>query len=398
MEHCKLPIELCEAIMDVIPSSRRFLSPNEYHTLVACRDVCSVWSIHAKAILNRSTVLDSPHVVSLFVSAVRRESPDRVDFLELLDLNWSEFQGNRDLSRCVDLFMTPLPNVQALHLAGVRFDLGPRLLRMRLPFFTRISSLVLIFSQFYSHRAMLDIIWACPNLKDVAIRGCSFGGSPLTPESAARLSAARRHLRGCQQLIDLFIHINEEWCLLPGDAFGSTLTRLEIHCEGHMTRHITRLLQCGFPQLQELNIVVYNNDPRREIAHRLPSLLLTLATSVPSYSALSTILISLHAPFDGSGGEGGDVSALCEWIIGRSDEWKGVPLRSLLAGLHRLWIHLFGVGRRVDGQACAKFIVSVLPVLHDILRVSIGTGWRVVYPDTDNSSAGDYLRTTKLPG
>ncbi|KAI0641265.1 hypothetical protein C8Q79DRAFT_1014673 [Trametes meyenii] len=81
MENSRLPIELCEAIMDAVIDSRHFLPPDEHETLMACRAVCRDWGDHALDLLNKLAILDSPHSVSSFVSAIRRTSVDRAYFV-----------------------------------------------------------------------------------------------------------------------------------------------------------------------------------------------------------------------------------------------------------------------------------------------------------------------------
>ncbi|KAI0641270.1 hypothetical protein C8Q79DRAFT_882098, partial [Trametes meyenii] len=274
-----LPIELCEAVMDAIPASPHFLTRDEYDTLVACKNVCDVWSTRARTILDMLVHLDSPEIVSLFVSATRRESADRTNFISTLLLNWYHVRGEKNLSRAMDLFMLPLQNFQALYIEQIRIDLSPRILRMRLLFFTGIEHLFFHHCDFYSWRAMLDFAWACPNLTHLYVYECSFGADAVTPESAARLSAARRNLRGCQNVGLLHISVrrpcqspytvtythchclqmlDHTWRLLPGDVFGAALTRLMIYyrdtIESHT--HITSFLRGTFPQLRDIGIVI----------------------------------------------------------------------------------------------------------------------------------------------
>ncbi|KAI0641273.1 hypothetical protein C8Q79DRAFT_333141 [Trametes meyenii] len=187
MKYCKLPIELCWDIIDAIPSSLYFLSPCEHDTLVACKNVCTMWRTHAEAILMRIARLNSPQIVSQFVSAIRRESPGRMrvdsGYIPLLSLDWFSFEGDKNLSRAMDLFMSPLPSDTGLFMSGVRIEASPRVLR-----------------------AMLDIVWGCPKLEVLSVWCYSFEGKTPTPESIARLGVARRSLRGCLYLKELCIY------------------------------------------------------------------------------------------------------------------------------------------------------------------------------------------------
>ncbi|KAI0641269.1 hypothetical protein C8Q79DRAFT_332684 [Trametes meyenii] len=236
MKHCRLPIELCEAIMDVLFESPDFgqlghLS-DEFKTLWACRNVCPEWNIRATALLHLNSDLKSPQEVSDFVSTLRGRSQSRLYFrAEGLWLDWSSFRGDRNLSRSRALFtLHSLPNLEFLHIDGCQIDIGSsRLMRLRPPFLKGIRRLVFNDCQFDSWRTVLDLLWACPNLNDVRVTNCSSDGDTLTPESAARLSAARRNLRGCEQLRKLEIEVRKpsgKLSLPPGDVFGSVLTEL----------------------------------------------------------------------------------------------------------------------------------------------------------------------------
>ncbi|KAI0641262.1 hypothetical protein C8Q79DRAFT_992815 [Trametes meyenii] len=225
-----LPTELWEAILDAIPSSDGFLTPDEHSTLLACRDTCNEWRPHAQFILNQWMRLGSPRAVSAFVSGIRSAPRGGADFVEHLVLDWLGLQGSPGLSQTVDLFMTPMPNLSWLDLHHIRADLSTRVVRMRLPFFAGITFLHCHHCQFSTPRDMLDLIWACPNLDSLVLVECRVLKDSLTPEIVARLSTARRHLHGCGKLRALHINVQAPWMLQsPRDVFGSSIRLLELN-------------------------------------------------------------------------------------------------------------------------------------------------------------------------
>ncbi|KAI0668807.1 hypothetical protein C8Q78DRAFT_249524 [Trametes maxima] len=211
MENCMLPVDICWYIIKTIASSPHFLTPSERDALCACSLVCTTWNTCAAKILARGEELKSPQIASQFASAIRKESSDRMraDHRSELRLNWSDFEGDKNLSRAMELFMAPLPRIESLVMLGVHIDISPRILRcMSPPLLTAITHLDFLRCKFCSWRAMLDIVWGCLKLDHLSVQNCSFGGNPATPESIARLGVSRRSLRGCQYLNSLNIQVS----------------------------------------------------------------------------------------------------------------------------------------------------------------------------------------------
>ncbi|KAI0641272.1 hypothetical protein C8Q79DRAFT_332829 [Trametes meyenii] len=363
MKHCKLPIELCEAIMDVLFESPYFAqigrASEELKTLRACRNVCPEWSIHATALLRLNEVLDSPQAVSTFVSVLWGESRGRLYFrAEDLRLDWSFFQGDRNLSQANALFtLHSLQNLAFLHIEGCHIDIGTsRVVRLRPSFFKGIRSLNIESCEFDSWRTLLDLFWACPYLDSVKIERCSFESDTiLTPERATSLSTARRNMRGCEQLdeLDIEIFFSEKLSLPPGDVFGSALTELKLRVDTEsydveLHRDLVRFLRSASPQLK--NLTVYLSDNPDGVTFQGPSLLHALATGPPVHSALRKVEVSCECvSYREEFNEG-----LLECIFGRAEEWVGQPLRSHLASLQHLYLTLQSVEVFTHAKACVR--------------------------------------------
>ncbi|KAI0641271.1 hypothetical protein C8Q79DRAFT_1014677 [Trametes meyenii] len=293
MKHCKLPIELCEAIMDVLCEPPRFEgwcdSFEVFNTLRACRDVCPEWSIHATALLHLNHNLDSRQAVYGFVSALRARSWDPLYFRrEELWLKWPSRARDGNLSQASVLFtLHSLPMLKFLDIDKIRIEIGSsRLMRLRPPFLKGVRRLRIACCKFDSWRTILDLLWACPNLNDVKIEHCFFKSGTLTSEGAARLCAARRNLRGCEQLCQLEIkgiRFSENFSLPSGDVFGPVLTNLTLDFgykyDIKLHRELVQFLQSTSPQLKILSIY-WRNDPDGVMLQG-PSLLYALSTGPP---------------------------------------------------------------------------------------------------------------------
>ncbi|KAI0668790.1 hypothetical protein C8Q78DRAFT_248168 [Trametes maxima] len=295
MENCMLPIEICWDIIEAIPASSHFFTPPEYDALVACSLVCRTWNTRAEDILRLDPELDTPQIASQFASTIRRESSGRVraDHISELWLNWSDFEGDKNLSRAMELFMTPLPRLESLHMFGVHIDISPRILRcMSPPLLTGMTHLEFLRCKFCSWRAMLDIVWGCLKLDLLSVENCSFGGNTVTPESIARLGVSRRSLRGCQYLKTLVIMADTNMgMLLPGDVFGDTLMQLALHIPCDALEDITPLFRGTFPRLESIQFWI--STVSHEVVYHGARLFCALATGPSPRPTLHSIFINL---------------------------------------------------------------------------------------------------------
>lgn len=210
MESCRIPIEVCEAIMDSLPTllpgvqdfyeSRR----KTYGTLYACALTCRAWRIRAQWLLWASPHLLNERRLARF-TAVTRTAP--IPLIVTLWLHRSTFV------RSTELFMHTFPNLRQLVFHITDFTCGPPLsiLRMRLPFFASVTVLRLLFCQFRSWRTMLDVVWAFPNLATLELMGCEFKYARLSTwvGGPVDLPAICKYLRACQKLTELTLGLKD---------------------------------------------------------------------------------------------------------------------------------------------------------------------------------------------
>lgn len=215
MESSRLPIELCEAVMNALPNGYEFGPPlgswgvlgyretvDGQRALCACALTCRAWRVRAQYILSIfPRIRDDAHLAH-FTTTVQ-ESP-----ITGLTLGHHSIESEYlDASKASELFMHSCVHLQHFRCIRVHFDHGPplRLLRMRLPFFASITTLQLWSCTFQSFRAMMDVVWACPNLATLGIDGTEFKAKAPPAAGIRQMSAVVEHLRACQKITSLYL-------------------------------------------------------------------------------------------------------------------------------------------------------------------------------------------------
>ncbi|KAI0365453.1 hypothetical protein BV20DRAFT_752634 [Pilatotrama ljubarskyi] len=219
MEHCRLPIEVCEHIIeafspDVSPIWDRpspFCNVVEapghvaLSTLCACALTCCAWRFRAQFILWRHPWITDNEGVMAFTAVLRCTSPSSALHISSLRLDgpWKE---DVSLSQSGNFFLLSLPNLRHLRLSRLYLDATkaatPPRLRNRLVLCASIIHLELFFCRFDRPRTMFDIIWSCPHLRSLKIVSCSHPPAKSQDE-LARLVQASMNPKACQNLTRL---------------------------------------------------------------------------------------------------------------------------------------------------------------------------------------------------
>lgn len=219
MDSCFLSIELCEKIMDALPVYEEFPGSNwflfpEYawdsqRALCGCALTCRAWRVRAQYLLWTFPSLFNRQQFALFETAIRK-SPNTPIIRGLMLRCGYDGKEAPDLSTAGELFMHSFPHLRSLWCREIRFDRGTplRVLRMRLPFFDSITSLHLWDCTFPSLRAMLDVVWACPNLATLAIDVIKVNSKCCSAAELQSLSSAVENLRGCRKLTRLWLDMD----------------------------------------------------------------------------------------------------------------------------------------------------------------------------------------------
>ncbi|KAI0353265.1 hypothetical protein OH77DRAFT_644585 [Trametes cingulata] len=219
MANSRLPIEICERIMDALSDQTiwaarwsNFASPravdsaqDALRTLTACALTCGAWHHRAHFLLWRRPWLTGGKPVLAFTACLRGVTHSFArNFTTLVIGHMSKRSALG--SRPGDLFLLSLPNLRQLSLRGlylvtISYSVPPRL-RTALALCANVTYLELTFCTFDKHRSMLDIIWSCSRLQYLMIHYCRFRLAPSQDEQA-RLAQACRNLNACKNLTHL---------------------------------------------------------------------------------------------------------------------------------------------------------------------------------------------------
>ncbi|KAI0364791.1 hypothetical protein BV20DRAFT_1125399 [Pilatotrama ljubarskyi] len=382
MENSLLPIDVCEAIIDTVQHTRReygmsdstsFEYPPEQRTLMACALTCRAWTARAQYHLRQHPQLMDSASIGCFTTAARRASSEFA--ASVITLRFGRLLGAFGVlvPRPGDFFTLSFPNLRALSAFNVDLtELGsvfPRLtgIRARPPLCQHITRLMLLYCQFDTVRAMLDVVWSCGNLSELYIRGCRFQRNEMAPGQAASMVQICNRLRRCVNLKFLYLHDRtflDAEKPIPGGVFGSSLTELQVvygvEQADLSAESLLNLVRGSFPALIQLTVDSSSNCIE-SLPPSLPygSLLHGIAASLAEPRSLRKVTIcSRHK----------DRPNCCRTLYGRSDaEESGRSLQSVLPGLTHLELELHSSSDDTDGP-CVGPPTSMSSSLHVVVR------------------------------
>ncbi|KAI0638732.1 hypothetical protein C8Q77DRAFT_1663 [Trametes polyzona] len=386
MDSCPLPIELCEAIMDAIlllpeplilnagqPKRKRF----RQRALCNCALTCRAWRPRAQHLLRVHPNLATQQSVLQYLQCMRNAPAEWAPLASEIRLQGGQMRApptcGRDMasdsvllnvSRASALFTYPFPRLRILHAATTLFDLAPRLLRMRLPFFAGIARLVLVQCVFDSVQAMLELVWACPSLTSLVVVQSYLWKEDLSLGSAERLLLIREYRRGCEKLENAFLRglpFGRSSIPLPGGVFGSALTSLTLTYRNPQdARALKVFLHGAFPVLASIDITITEvRDSIRE-PYEPPCILRMLAEALSSPHLLRRVLFQGPHDYDLTTMHDNG-PACCQRFVGTGDEdtrsAEREPIWALLSGLQELEVRL----SEECAALCGAYITTALP-------------------------------------
>ncbi|KAI0353268.1 hypothetical protein OH77DRAFT_644849 [Trametes cingulata] len=386
MEHSKLPIELCERIMDVLspgPPSLGSLSIGQHeiellqaqhalHALSACALTCRAWRPRAQFVLWTHPQFDDDAVVVAFTQVLRSVSPSFGHHVSTLVL-CARPVGFRSLSRPGDVFLLSLPNLRNLCLSSLRFDYlpVPPHMRTRLRLCENVTRLQLVNCEFLAIRIMFNIIWSCPDLRSLGIWRC-FIPEESSDDEFARVTQASRHFHACRALTQLQIEIGNRPNIplhISGGAFGLSLTSLTLIYLMFKFEHVPRLEP--FPHLRDLELLIHSGYVSPFHPGEEP-FLHELVRNLHAPTRLERI--SMHTYHRTTRRD-------CERLFGTADTADpDHVVCSLLPSLRVLEIGLEGShgSDSLDGlSSCASYVMSVLPSMCDVIVLEDDHGGRI---------------------
>ncbi|EIW65383.1 uncharacterized protein TRAVEDRAFT_42754 [Trametes versicolor FP-101664 SS1] len=238
---------------------------------------------------------------------------------------------------------------------------------MRLPFFDSLTALELWDCTFNSLRAMMDVVWAFPNLASLKVLGCTIATKRGPTAAGVLLSTSCQQLRACQALVNLEL----DWASISSDLsstvagsiFGCSVTRLHIFI--HDAQTLASFLHGSFPALRCITVdPVHIPDAEAPSAGPVKPWLHAVAASQALPGTLKKIdLTQSHAAKSNE--------AWCEEVVGKSEEVNDarLPLPRLLSGLEELRIRF---NYACEPAECAAHIYKALPSMGQVLHLGYG--------------------------
>ncbi|KAL1937692.1 hypothetical protein VTO73DRAFT_12967 [Trametes versicolor] len=414
MESCFLPIELCEKVMDAIPEYVEFSDIgsgwptwpqkpwDSQQALCACALTCHAWRVRAQYLLWTFPSIIQSQQFPGFSTAIRKSlNTSTICGLALGSLDFLNKAPASNLSMAGELFMHSFPHLQILMCECIRFERGPplRVLRMRPPFFDRITSLELFGCTFQSFRAMLDVVWACSNLATLVIGVNEIESKHCSAAGLQNLCTAAENLRACRKLTRLWLDTNTiEGFWSPahiglsgiGRVFGYAVTEL-IFISAHRPDAFIILFKDSFPALCSVTVWFSGLDENPE----LPSWLHIIATGRPIPGVLKTIVLQCDHWAQGL--------KCCGHAVGTREE-VGDSAQCVLELLPELEELVLRLEECRHPARHAAYIWDVLPGLRNVLRFEyredVDEDWRpytvlqhdvprLLAQDTDSDSDSD---------
>ncbi|KAI0820594.1 hypothetical protein BC628DRAFT_1396284 [Trametes gibbosa] len=298
MESWRVPIEVCESIIDAI---------EEMNTLRNCALTCRAWRTRAQL-----RIWQAPYIrettINKFIEAVRNSPNHLTAHVHALELNIQNSEDGADSecpTRLNELLLTS--KITSLRALSLRFGsspslklLHPRILRMRPRLLACVTALKLFQSVFPSPRRMLDVIWACPNLFSLEVYSVwSFlDKTPITEATAQNLLSSREHLGACKQLKTISLtmafqdlDISRPYALfnVNGSVFGTEITDMKLTIGVEQIHNFANFLPGVFPALTTLRVEVYS-ERRDTVGNLQPSMLRMLAERLSEPTKLKNVI------------------------------------------------------------------------------------------------------------
>lgn len=201
-----------DALLDYVESSDdgRLLFPrhtlDSQQALCSCALTCHAWRVRAQYLLWPFPLLFQKQQFARFKQTIQK-FPNITLIRGILLGRSDNGDEEPDLRTAGELFMHSFPYMENFVCARVHFNRGPplRVLRMRLPFFSSITFLVLFRCTFQSFREMLDVVWACSNLAELVIQENEIKSERHSAAGFQNLCATAENLGACRKLTRLYL-------------------------------------------------------------------------------------------------------------------------------------------------------------------------------------------------
>ncbi|RPD76872.1 hypothetical protein L226DRAFT_611289 [Lentinus tigrinus ALCF2SS1-7] len=402
MENCRLPLELCELVIDNIPRSHPWWEGHGGYDLPSYRvkftTICSAWLPRALRILYHTPVLTEPQQLELFVHTITRRPP-------LADMVYELVIDPSDPRKYIPFLRHTLVK-RLRHLTTLILGFPSRMVWVYPPRYHLlvaqfpITELAIHYRQFLSSFRTVwfetfRLIWSLRHLRKLHLDMQLDTVPDLTDTDVHRLAAIRRPW-ACANLKTLVLDGWDYHDLLPEHAFGTAVERLCFQLYGNPISEsgVFFTQMSDFSSLQELYVAVkagIGNSQDGEEASITSAYLAPILTHLPPQNALATITIRLD---DAGGHAQPSREAFLRELSSRGVDQlvtKKFPgLRSARFEVPECFDSAY------DEEWWHRLLVEHLPKLRGIVSVSVHTygqdDWRaksLCWDDEDDDSFQD---------
>ncbi|KAI0353190.1 hypothetical protein OH77DRAFT_1427580 [Trametes cingulata] len=305
-ESSRLPLELCEAIIDLIRPGglddwKTF--PEESKVLRACALVCRAWRHRAqfnlwRAVILRKTVTfqAGERVLPAYMETLRKP-PERLAAL----VHSLRLHPIRRIAP-LEFLMLRLPNLHLLAMESIKWTALPlRASRMKMLVLVNLTELRISRCTFYAVKDLFDIIWSCKRLSRVALYECVFKKNYylFTEGDSTRLRLLQERRKACQNVthLKLYGHPFDHEFAPAGSVLGSAVAELE-----YKSRNVAYACSIPLPrilasylQLRSFFMTGFLLNSDDDPLKRDPPVIPALAAAFPNPAALRTIVIHVES-------------------------------------------------------------------------------------------------------
>ncbi|KAI0770950.1 hypothetical protein BD413DRAFT_613478 [Trametes elegans] len=347
MQTCRLPVEVCEAVIDAIRPDfdNWFDFDTESHALWACALTCRAWRPRAQLVLWTSVFLQHHERIPPFVAVVQRSPARLAPCVRTLCVH--PFSSGPVPLR---LFAPALPALRVCAFEGVPcMAFPPRAARMRMRAFAALVELRMSRCGFQCVGDLCDLVWACARLERLTVLDCTYAQPPearFSEADALRIAGMRRRPDACAKLarLKLFGHPFDHPAAPPGSVFGSAVTEFEmVYFDLASSISLGRTLS-SFTALHTLSIVGFLLDA--DTWKTEPALIHSVLSALPPRAPLRTFVLHVETSYET---DERTLDALCGREVheppdaGATAEPSAPTVRTLAPGLTRLEVSIAGV-------------------------------------------------------
>ncbi|KAI0820621.1 hypothetical protein BC628DRAFT_1422785 [Trametes gibbosa] len=364
-EPYRLPIELCELIIDSIRSwsTRYRVIQNENRDLASCALVCRDWRIRAQKTLWSTVFIGRRERISTLATALPDTPAHIISLISSVYVNLSD-------DRVPHVFFDlPLPSLRVLTMDSVAWTGHPIVLRNRLglPFFETITELRLQGCKFNSVRGLFNIIWRCQGLQKLGVLKSMFNREQYGAMELELHNQQREHRSSCSQLLSLHLSghpFDSEYPPL-GPISGPKVTAVHLEYDDLACVADLLRLHLALPSLHSLtisgtlvNATYFVSNSGTALIPALIRFLSRLAPTPAATNASPALRLTLRVK-NSEEAEERTLDALCGLD----------PIRGSVPGLARLEVHMGYLPPDRLGWWSDQ-IATRLPGTRDVLHVS----------------------------